>query len=180
MTENFTRDEFRPCQDIGPWRATLRGRERFAADNLALRGYETFIPRIRLRIDGRWRTVPLFVNYLFVRVYDRWRAIESSPGVIGLIKFGETPGKCPDEEVGRLLAQSDRDGIIRFGHRPPAPSRSGSMFAKGAPVMISAGNATFNGLHSGQSAGEREIILLTILGAQRPVAVPANLIHPRL
>jgi transcriptional antiterminator RfaH len=155
---------------------TAPGRERFAADNLTLRGFEVFIPRVRVRASAQWKTLPLFVNYLFVRVVDRWRAIERSPGIISLVKFGETPARCPDEEVGKLLERSDRDGIIRLGARPTTGAR---VITPGATVAISVGPfASFDAIYAGQTARERELVLITILGASRPVEISAGLLAP--
>jgi transcriptional antiterminator RfaH len=156
---------------------TAPNRERLAYENVALRGYEIFVPRIRTRIGGQWKTTPLFVNYLFVRIVDRWRAIERSPGIISLVKFGETPARCPDEEVGRLLERSDRDGIIRLPPRPLQSARH--VFAPGATVAIADGPFRgFDGIYAGMSGQEREIVLITLLGRQTPVAVPAGLVLP--
>jgi transcriptional antiterminator RfaH len=129
---------------------TAPNRERLAYENVALRGYEIFVPRIRARIGGQWKTSSLFPCYLFVRVVDRWRVIERSPGVLSLIKFGETPARCPDEEVGRLLERSDRDGIIRLPSRPLQPARR--VFEKGAAVEIGDGPLRgFDGIYAGMS-----------------------------
>ena len=50
--------------------------ERLAAESVALAGFETFTPRIRVKRGVRWRTTPLFGSYFFVRVVDRWRILE--------------------------------------------------------------------------------------------------------
>ena len=68
---------------------------------------------------------PLFPGYLFVRVVDRWRRIDRTMGVIGVVKTGETPARCPDNEIAALLARTDPDGIVRLSV-PPFPSRSGA------------------------------------------------------
>jgi transcriptional antiterminator RfaH len=152
--------------------------ERLAVENVTLRGFEVFVPRIRTRVGSRWLTTPLFGCYFFVRVVDRWRAIERSPGVISLVKFGETPARCPDEDVGRLLERSDRDGIIRLPPRPSSPG-VGRIFEKGAAVAISDGPLRgFDGIYAGMSGQDREIVLLTILGTRRPVEISAGLLAP--
>jgi transcriptional antiterminator RfaH len=157
---------------------TAPNRERLAYENVALRGYELFVPRIRTRVGGQWKTASLFPCYLFVRVVDRWRAIERSPGVLSLIKFGETPARCPDEEIGGLIERSDRDGIIRLNARPTSPSPRHD-FTPGAAVAIADGPFRgLNAIYAGQTAHEREIILLTILGAARPAEISAGLIAP--
>jgi transcriptional antiterminator RfaH len=157
---------------------TAPNRERLAYENVALRGYEIFVPRIRTRVGGQWKTASLFPCYLFVRVVDRWRAIERAPGVLALIKFGETPARCPDEEVGQLIGRADRDGVIRLGPRPPSLPRHD--FPPGATVAIADG--PFRGLsavYAGMTTSEREVILLSVLGAPRRVEISAGLLAPR-
>ena len=81
-------------------------------------------------------------SYFFVRIVDQWRIIERSAGISGVVKFGATPAKCPDEEIAQLLARADPDGVIRL-NRSPASSASRN-FEPGAPVMIADG--PFRGL----------------------------------
>jgi len=89
--------------------------------------------------------------------------------VFGLIKNGETPARCPNSEIGALLARADRDGVVRL-MRPP-----GSRFAPGDRVSVRG----FDGIYLGMGAHDRERVLLTILGAQRPVEIAAGLIAAR-
>jgi transcription antitermination factor NusG len=168
LTESRFGDEFSRHAILG-CRENRANRERLAYENVVLRGFEVFVPKIRTRIGGQWKTVGLFPCYLFVRVVDRWRAIERSPGVLSLIKFGE--------QHGRLLERSDRDGIIRLPARPPPPSRS---LALGASVTI--GDGLFRGLdgvYAGMTTHERELVLINILGASRPVEISTGLIVPQ-
>jgi transcriptional antiterminator RfaH len=111
---------------------------------------------------------------MFVRVIGQWRAIERSPGVLALIKFGEQPARCPDAEVGALLARADRDGIIRL---PSRASSSRRVFAPGAKVSITDGPFRgLSGIYQGMSAREREVVLLDLLGGKRPVEIAAGLL----
>jgi transcriptional antiterminator RfaH len=153
------------------------GFDRLAAESVAAAGYETFIPKIRVQVGSKWRTVPLFGAYFFVRVVEQWRIIERSPGVAGVVKFGATPAKCPDQEIAALLAKSDPDGIIRL-NRSPASS-AGHVFALGAAVMISDGPFRgLGGVYAGMSTHERELILIDVLGRATPVDVAGRLIVP--
>jgi transcriptional antiterminator RfaH len=152
-------------------------RERLACESVVQAGFEIFVPRIRVRVGSQWRTTPLFGSYFFARIIDRWRVIERSPGVLSTIKFGTSPARCPDEEIARLIERSDRDGIIRLPPRPLSPPRR--TFSRGAMVAIADGPfAGFSGLYAGQTVHDREIILLDILGASRPVEVSAGLLAP--
>jgi transcription antitermination factor NusG len=81
---------------------TLTRRESFAGERIEVAGFEIFVPKTA---KG-----PLFPGYLFVRIVDRWRVVDRTLGVLGLIKFGDMPAKCPDREVANLFAQMDAAG----------------------------------------------------------------------
>jgi hypothetical protein len=38
-------------------------------------------------------------------------------GVVSVVKFGPAPARCPDEEIARLIARADPDGIVRLSPR---------------------------------------------------------------
>jgi transcription antitermination factor NusG len=148
-------------------------RERFASEQLNLRGYETFLPLIATRRDeGR----PLFASYLFCRVIDQWRLINFCFGVLGLVRVGDCPSKMPDHEIERLQAMVV-GGFVRL---PDAPAKPARRFAKGEHVRIAGG--AFEGvraIHSGMRSGDRERILLSLLGSSaRPVLVPSHRVAP--
>jgi transcription antitermination factor NusG len=159
-----------------------RALDSLAVASITTLGYEVFWPRTRTRLGLRWITQPLFAGYLFVRFDndDRWRPVERALGVVCLLKTGNVPSRLPDVEVATLLQRSDRDGIVRLNPSPPVrPVRKAVGFAAGAPVTIMGGPfGGFQGLHSGMSSAERQIVLLTVLGAQRQAAVSPNLIVP--
>jgi transcriptional antiterminator RfaH len=152
--------------------------ERLAVESVGMAGFETFVPRIRVKVGAQWRTTPLFGCYFFVRVVDRWRILERTMGVLNVVKFGAAPARCPDEEIAALLARADPDGIVRLAARPPSTS-TGRVLTPGAVVAIADGPFRgFEGIYSGQSAQEREIVLLNLLGAIRPVEIAAGLLAP--
>ena len=90
---------------------------------------------------------------------------------------GAVPSRRPDEEIVKLIERADADGVIRLLPRRDArPSR----FAEGAKVQIVAGPfRSFEAIHTGHMAQERELILLELLGAQRQVAVDSRLVAAR-
>jgi transcription antitermination factor NusG len=148
--------------------------DRLAAECVGLAGFETFVPKIRVKVGAQWRTMPMFAGYLFVRIVDQWRALERTMGVLNVVKVGTTPSRSPDDEIAKLIARSDPDGVIRLNARP-MPSVSRHAFTPGAPVAIAGGPlAGFNGLYAGQTARERELILIDILGATGPVEIAAG------
>ena len=156
---------------------TAPNHERLVAEGVALAGFETFIPRIRVKVGAKWRATPLFGSYFFVRIVDRWRAIERSMGVAGVVKFGAAPARCPDAEIAMLLAQADPDDVVRLSARLPQPAPR--IIAPGAAVGIADGPlAEFNDLYACQTARERELVLINILGAAHPVEISAGLVVP--
>ena len=141
-------------------------RERFAAEQLGLRGYETFLPLIQTKRAS----APLFSSYFFVRIVEQWRIINSCFGVLALVRIGDCPSKMPDQEIERLKAMMV-GGYVRL---PEAPK-----IAIGAKVRIKAGPFEgMTGLYNGQSTRDRVLVLLSLLGGQRPVAIAAGLVVP--
>ena len=103
-----------------PYWAVIRAipnHDRLAAECVCQAGFETFTPKLRTRLVSRWRTVPHFPGYLFVRVVDRSRILERTIGVLSVVKFGAAPARCPDEEIAKLIARADPDGIVRLSAR---------------------------------------------------------------
>ena len=154
---------------------TAAQREGFAAERIGEAGFEVFAPKIPERVGSRWRVAPLFRGYIFARVVDgRWHPIARAFGVLKLVKFGDAPAHCPDAEIEALIARADPDGVIRLPPPTlPAPRR---VFAAGEAVTVSDGPFRgFAGIHTGMSTRDREVVLLNVLGGQRPVAIAAGL-----
>ena len=95
---------------------TKAQKEEFAQFHLKLKNLESVFPRLLLPVFSRRqkRVVPLFPNYLFVRMdfakeYDfvRW-----SPGVKCFVCFKGTPNPVEDGVVEHLLSRADGNGII--------------------------------------------------------------------
>ena len=148
-------------------------RERFAAEQLSLRGFETFLPMIQTKRAA----APLFNGYFFVRIVEQWRAISTCFGVLCLVRVGDCPSKMPDSEIEALKAMIDEHGYIKLPEGPGAPVKR--EIAIGSKVKITAGPfGGMSGLYAGMSTRDREKILLNLLGGQRPVLVPANLVVP--
>jgi transcriptional antiterminator RfaH len=142
-------------------------REAFAAERLTERGFEIFLPKIEI---GR-TAQPLFRSYLFIRVLDRWRAVETTFGVLCLVRFGDCPARCPDREVEALMDRVDPDGVIRLP--PPSAPAPRVPIRKGARVKVLSGPFQgLAGLYQGQKTRERELVLMRCLGSVREVAIP--------
>jgi transcriptional antiterminator RfaH len=155
---------------------SLPKREAFAAERLRVdHGFETFLPVVATKRAS----APLFNSYFFVRIVDRWRLINSTFGVLCLVRVGDCPARCPDHEIDSLKAMIDGHGFVRLPEIPATPIRR--KIAIGAKVRIAAGPFSgMSGLYAGMGAKDREKILLNLLGSQRPVLVPSNLVVPAL
>jgi transcriptional antiterminator RfaH len=148
---------------------TLVRRETFAAGRLEAGGFEAFAP---LTVSG-----PLFPGYLFIHIADHWRAIDRTVGVLSLVKFGESPARCPDAEIAALQGQVDvHTGLIRLPD-PPKPAKRKAI-PIGDKVKIPSGPFRgFTGIYAGQTPRERERILIDLLGRKIPVELPVGQ-HP--
>ena len=135
-------------------------------------GFEVFLPLVQTKRAS----APLFSSYFFVRIVDRWRSINSTLGVLCLVRVGDCPARCPDHEIAALKAMT-LGGFVRLPEAPAAPARP--KIAIGARVRITAGPfGGMSGLYDGQSTHDRERILLSMLGSQRPVLIAASLVAP--
>ena len=136
-------------------------------------GFEVFLPLVQTKRAS----TPLFPGYLFARVVERWRSINFCFGVIGIVRVGDCPSKMPDAEIEALKVMIDGRGYIKLPEAPAAPA--GRKIAIGAKVRITAGPFNgMSGLYAGQSTRERELVLLNVLGGQRPVSIAAGLVVP--
>ena len=148
-------------------------KERFAAEQLGLRGYETFLPLV----ETKRAPAPLFRGYFFARIVEQWRTINKTFGVLCLVRVGDCPARCPDHEIERLKALIDGHGYIRLPEAPPPPPRR--KIAIGARVKITGGPLEGRlGLYAGMGSKERERVLLDFLGGRRPVLVGSHLVVP--
>ena len=109
---------------------TRRQREQSVSEDLAARGFETFLPRTMTWVErqrGRRRVLtPLFPGYLFLRhVLDdhSHAAVRRAPGVVRLLGDGPRPLTVRDEEIDaiRRLSESglplSRGAVLTSGDR---------------------------------------------------------------
>ena len=137
-------------------------------------GFEVFLPLVQTKRASQ----PLFSGYFFCRIVDRWRSINSTFGVLCLVRVGDCPARCPDHEIDSLKAMIDGHGFVRLPEvREASPVRRKT--AIGTSVKVTAGPfGGMSGLYAGQSTRERELILLNLLGRQTPVTIAAGLVVP--
>ena len=92
-------------------------KEEQAQFHLRMKGLEVFFPRLDLvRVaEKRKRIIPLFPNYLFVRIHlpTEFHYVTWSPGVKRIVSFGERPIPLDERVVDFLKQQTDGAGVIQ-------------------------------------------------------------------
>jgi transcription antitermination factor NusG len=135
----------------------------------------TYYPEVMLhRRDGFVRG-PFFPGYLFVACdlqTTAQSAIDSTVGVVRLVRFQSEPRAVPDNLVEQIRLRID--AINAAGGLPV------HQFHVGDPVRIAAGPMQgLEGIFDGpMTAAERVMVLLRFLGGERRVNVAADAIEP--
>ena len=92
-------------------------KEEQAQFHLRMKGLDVFFPRLDLlRVaEKRKRIIPLFPNYLFVRIHlpTEFHYVTWSPGVKRLVSFGDRPVPLDDDVVNFLKQQTNAEGLIK-------------------------------------------------------------------
>lgn len=143
-----------------------------AQRNLERQGFATFRPLERKTVvrGGKFatKTSPFFPGYLFVRYpteHAPWSVINSTYGVVRLVKFGERPAQVPEGIIGELRDACDEDGVITLT----------SKLAAGTEVVLKSGPFTnFVGHIERLSPKERAFVLIDFMGAQSRVNVSVH------
>jgi transcriptional antiterminator RfaH len=152
-------------------------REHLAATALRRRfEIECLSPRLRFRkLTQRgpvWFVEAMFPGYLFAKfVYStQHRAVESSHGVRGIVRFGERLATLPEETVMALQSKAGAEEVVTID----------SSLKIGQPVHIIEG--PFQGLEVVVTqvlpAKERVRVLLDFLGRSLEIEVPAGKVLP--
>jgi transcriptional antiterminator RfaH len=142
-----------------------------AAFHLLRQGFDIYLPRQRKLCRHARKTqeklTPLFPRYLFVKVdtgVQRWRAINSTLGVMHLVCNGDAPAPLPDVALSLLKAREGEDGVINMYQR---------LFRAGERVRVRDGIfAALTGLVEACTDRERITILLDLLGRKARVTLP--------
>jgi transcriptional antiterminator RfaH len=152
-------------------------REHLAATGLRRRfGIECLSPRLRFRkLTQRgpvWFVEAMFPGYLFARfVYStQHRAVESSHGVRGIVRFGQRLATLPENTVMALQLRAGAEEVVTID----------SSLKIGQPVQFIEG--PFQGLEVVVTqllpAKERIRVLLEFLGRSLEMEVPAEKVLP--
>jgi transcriptional antiterminator RfaH len=150
--------------------------ELWARSNLWEQDFEVYLPLYRRqRRHARktdWVSTPLFPRYLFVAADPQTRnqrAINTTPGVAGLVAFGERPGVIPGHVIQAIRDREDAGGHVQLVDR--------NTLVPGEQVRLQSGAmADHVGLFERRGDGERVVILLNLLGREVRVKVPASTI----
>jgi transcriptional antiterminator RfaH len=135
-----------------------------AGSHLQRQGYGIYMPRYlkRRKHARRVDTViaPYFPRYLFVAIdsdNQGWRAIDSTVGVLNLVRHGDAPATVPPTVIAALRSREDERGFIQIA----APPR----FVPGDKVQIVDGAfSECQGLFEAETDNDRVAILLDLLG----------------
>ena len=148
--------------------------EKLALVNLRRQGYEAYLPvynkRRRHARRTDWVATPLFPRYLFVAIdpaVPGRRSINSAPGVVSLVSFGERPSTVSDDVIQAIRMREDDAGHVKLVD-PNA-------LTPGDQVRLHSGAmADHIGLFERRGDADRVVILLNLLGREVRVKVPAN------
>ncbi|MCW0234959.1 MAG: hypothetical protein OJJ21_15265 [Ferrovibrio sp.] len=142
---------------------TQTGRETAAAQHLRNQGFSVYLPQYRKmrRHAGRVEVVatPLFPRYLFAGIdmqQQRWRSVNGTIGVIGLVMSGDKPMPVPDPVIDEIRAREDETGFI---------SLSTPAFRRGQALRIVEGPmADTQALFEETIDNNRAILLISLMG----------------
>ncbi len=164
--------------DADPWFVvqTQVNAEAKAARNLMKQGFEIYLPRYLKRRSHARKidkvAVPLFPRYLFVRINaatQRWRSIQSTFGVAGLVLHRSEPAPVPPQVLHSLRAREDESGYVELDQRPK--------FAPGDKLRVIAGAFAENlALFEGLADRDRIVVLLDMLGRKVCVSIEADMV----
>jgi transcriptional antiterminator RfaH len=153
---------------------TKVGRETLAEEQLQRQAYPTYCPRLLAqcrRFGRRVRLItPLFPQYLFLQlnigVQDLAPA-KSTPGVLGLVRFGEEYAVMPQRIIDGLKAREHQG--VRPAENPLKPQ---------SHVRITGGPFFgLEGIFLNECAKDRVMVLLNLLGREQAVKIPEQLIE---
>jgi transcriptional antiterminator RfaH len=149
-------------------------KEDYARFHLSAKGLQVFFPQLLFphAARKRKRLVPLFPNYLFVRLKlfsEEFSHAKWSPGVSRVVSFNGIPAPLDGHVVELLMQQLNRDGVIEA--RPKLRS--------GQEVRITGG--PFDGLlgiiQEPPNAKGRVNILMQLLSRSTRVDVPLEFVE---
>jgi len=155
--------------------ATQPRMELWARANLWERGLEVYLPQYMRRVRHARRVIEVksafFPGYLFVAAdleLGHRRKVDSAPGTIGMVAFGEQPAAVPDAVMAELRRREGADGL----HRIAAPG-----FRPGQKVRLAEGAfADHAALFESEVDATRVVVLLELLGRRVRMKVARDVV----
>ena len=155
---------------------TLPHRESKAALQLQAQGFRTFLPRYAKTVRHARRlttaSAPFFPRYLFVALdlgRDRWRSVNGTFGVAGLVMGDKFPNAVQHGVVESLLMCCGADGHLQLAGR----------LEIGKQVRVLSGPfADMIGKLARLDGGGRVQVLLRLLGGEVAVSVARKVVMP--
>ncbi len=133
-------------------------KERHVSSFLQSRGFETYLPTIQVKRNGKRKTQPFFSCYLFVRMdpADALPGVRWTPGLRRIVGFGGDPAVVPDHAISLIQKRVTEMGEVDYASR----------FQSGDRVAIKSGplryfEAVFNCALSNR---DRAMVLVDLLG----------------
>ena len=141
--------------------------DKIAIRNLVNQDFNYYQPKILERKLRKQRQLlveqPLFPNYLFVEIINKWLTLQSTYGIAAVLSAGSLPSIVNDSIINDLKSR-EVNGFIQL----PKPKK----FNIGDQVQINAG--VFTGqkaLVERMNPSERQKVLLALLGNKIKVLI---------
>jgi transcriptional antiterminator RfaH len=158
-----------------PWYVcqTKPRQESVAEQKLSEQGYEICLPRLVIwqKKKNKWCKVKqvMFPRYAFVRCARPGQSIapiRSTPGVTGLVTFGNVPATIDHALVVAIRKLAEDSDSSDEKHEMPFQVDDAVLVTDGPLKGVS-------GIVSAV-ARERVVVMLTLLGREKPISIPLN------
>lgn len=134
-------------------------KERHVSSFLKSRGFETYLPTIQVKKNGKSKTKPFFSCYLFVRLNpaSALPSVRWTPGLRRIVSFGREPAAVPDAAISLIRRHVAEMGELDY---------LGCRFKPGEQMVIKNGplkyfEAVFDRALSNR---DRAMVLVDLLG----------------
>ena len=152
-----------------------------AVRNLENQSFNTFLPQQEItkrkgKIFQR-QTRPLFPGYLFVQIdpdHSPWRRVNSTRGVVRLVRLGAELSVVPNEIVEALMARCDKQSILR----QTSETQSSQLHAGNQIQVMQGPFSGFIATISDIEPNNRINILIEIMGQTTKVAINSGALSP--
>lgn len=155
---------------------TRANQERIALNNVQRQGFVAYLPLFRETAirQGRLTSVVrvLFPRYMFVQIEGQWSSLGGTFGVSAVLVDGVKPRKVSDRIVDDIRSGQDADGFVVVGEEDP------DKLVPGRAVMVGSSEGALwqRAIFQGMRGDDRAAVLLKMLGSERTIVVPRNLL----